>query len=182
MIRRASVIGVLLALAAGGPGLAADSLEYPVKAAYLYKFGPFVEWPPAAFEGPASPVVICVVGDDPFGPMLEKTVEGQHIGQRVVTVRRIEALGRGSGCHVAYLSGGKAQSVAEGLAAASGMAVLTVTDAGRPGAVRGVIHFVIKDNRVRFHIDDAAAAKGGLNISSKLLSLGLSVRSRKGRG
>ncbi len=179
-MRRAVLIAVSLAMA-GAPAPAADSLEYPIKAAYLYKFGPFVEWPPTAFDTPTAPVVVCVVGDDPFGAVLDRAVEGQHVGARPIVARRVEKLERGSGCHIAYLGGSAVQTVAQALAEAGGP-VLTVTDGGRPGSGRGVIHFVVKDNRVRFHIDDAAAAKAGLNISSKLLSLALSVRSRKERG
>jgi hypothetical protein len=176
------MVWAVLALVAAGPARAQGSLEYPVKAAYLYKFGPFVEWPPAAFEGAAAPVVLCVVGDDPCGAALDRAVEGQHVGARPIVVRRIERLERGSGCHIAYLAGSAVQSVAEGLAGARGAGVLTVTDASREGGARGIIHFVIKDNRVRFHIDEQAAARNGITISSKLLSLALSVRTRKARG
>ncbi|HYE46530.1 MAG TPA: YfiR family protein, partial [Caulobacter sp.] len=79
------------------------SLEYPVKAAYLPKFAPFIDWPPKAFAAPDSPFVICVVGADPFGPLLDKAVRGQRIGRRAFQVRRIATVGRDSGCHVLYV-------------------------------------------------------------------------------
>lgn len=181
--RLALAVVVLTGLAATAlPARAQDSLEYPVKAAYLYKFGPFVEWPPTAVGGPVEPVNLCVVGHDPFGRLLDQTVDGKTVGARPIAVRRLQRLDRGSGCHIAYVSGSSSQSVAAALAAADGAGVLTVTDASRPGAARGMIHFVVRDDRVRFHIDDRAAARSGITISSKLLSLALSVRSRRARG
>lgn len=180
MLPRSAIAGALaLALALPGGTAVAQSLEYPVKAAYLYKFGPFVEWPAGAFDSAVSPLTVCIVGDDPFGPVLDRALDGQAVGQHPVAVRRLDRLDRNSACHVAYVAGSRRQSVAEGLAGVRGAPVLTVTDSGGP---RGIVHFVVKDNRVRFHIDDQAAAQNGIVISSKLLSLALSVKSRRGRG
>ena len=151
-------------------------LEYPVKATYLYNFGPFVEWPARAFEG--GRVNLCVVGADPFGAVLDRAIAGQQIAGRPVTVRRLERVGPGSGCHILYVSGSAKQSTAEALRAVQGTSVLTVTDSARSGDTRGIIHFVVQNNRVRFHIDERAAARNGLGISSKLLSLAISVRGR----
>lgn len=155
-----------------------DSLEYPVKATYLYKFGPFVEWPDAAFASPSSSVNLCVVGDDPFGGILDRAVAGQQIGERSIVVRRVRTLERDSGCHIAYIAGSDAQSVEEALNAARGTHALTVTDAASDAEAKGIIHFVVQDNRVRFEIDDRAAAENRIAISSKLLNLALSVRPR----
>jgi hypothetical protein len=154
------------------------SLEYAVKATYLYKFGPFVEWPGAAFESPSSAINLCVVGDDPFGEILDQAVSGQRIGERPVAVRRLRTVGRESGCHIMYVAGSDAQSVAEILDTVRGTPVLTITDSAQDARAKGIIHFVIHDNRVRFEIDDYAAAGNGLMISSKVLSLALSVRPR----
>jgi hypothetical protein len=146
-------------------GAAAQPLEYAVKAAFLTKFAAFVSWP----GGAAPPVRICVVGDDPFGTALEAAAGGAAV------VRRMTVADRGAGCHVLYAAGSSRQSVAQTLAAVRGAPVLTVTDAAR-GPARGVIHFVVFQDRVRFHIDAGQAAQGGLTISSKLLALGLSVK------
>lgn len=151
---------------------------HQVKAAYLYKFAPFVDWPANAFPSPSSPLVLCVAGDDPFGPVLDRTVVGQKIGTHPIQVRRMGRADKAAGCHILYLSGSKTQSVAEGLSSVRGSPVLTVTDGARSGEDRGVIHFVARDRNIRFQIDDEAAARNGLNISSKLLSLAVSVKSR----
>ena len=175
----AAGLAALLALALGSEAGAQNrSLEYPVKATYLYKFAPFVDWPPTAFASPTSPVNLCVAGDDPFGAMLEQAVAGQQISGRPVAVRRLQTVGPRSGCHILYVAGSRGQSAAEALKSVDGTSVLTVTDAARTPNTRGVIHFVVQNDRVRFHIDEQAAARNRLSISSKLLSLALSVRHR----
>ncbi len=170
------VLGPLMAcaLALTWPGSPrAENLEYAVKATFLYKFAPFVDWP----RGPAPPAfILCVQGDDPFGPVLDRAVEGQRIEGRPVVVRRIEVVAPGSGCQVAFLAGSHRQSVLDALRALRGAPVLTVTDGEAP---HGVIHFRIKDNRVRFDVDQVAADEAGLGLSSKLLNLALSVRVRR---
>ncbi|HJV59401.1 MAG TPA: YfiR family protein [Albitalea sp.] len=159
---------LLLAMAgASGGVVAAEQLEYAVKAAYLAKFASYVDWPPAAFATPTSPVVLCVVGEDPFGPLLDEAAAGQQVSGRAIVVRRLKSIGRDAGCHIAYL--GK-DAHADDL---RGTGTLVVADSGN-----GIINFVVKDNRVRFTVDDDAAAKNGLAISSKLLNVALSVKSR----
>ena len=164
-------------LAVPWSGAWGQSLEYPVKAAFLYKFGAFVEWPPAALDASPSPFVLCVVGDDPFGPALDQAVAGQHVGRHPVTVRRMARIDRGApACHVLYAAGSKAQPAAQVLAAVQGEPILTVTDETHGDGSHGVVHFVLQSSRFRFEIDAHAASQNGLSISSKLLSLAVSVR------
>ena len=155
-----------------------DSVEYAVKATYLYKFAPFVEWPRGTFPSPTSPVTLCIVGDDPFGATLDRALAGQSVGQRPIELRRRRTAERDSGCHIMYIAGSAAQSVTEALAVVRGTPVLTITNSVREGRAKGIIHFVIAENRVRFEIDDYAAAQSGLAISSKVLALAVSVRPR----
>lgn len=152
--------------------------EYAIKATYIYKFAPFVEWPDAAFASPSSTIELCVVGADPFGTMLEQAVEGQRIHERPIVLRHVATASRDSGCHIMYVGGSPQQSVAEALGAVRGAPVLTITDAALDADAKGIIHFVVRDNRVRFDIDDHAASENGLVLSSKVLSLALSVKPR----
>lgn len=169
--------GLLLALVVPVATAWADApTEYRVKAAFLSKFGDFVDWPEAGFADATAPAVLCVVGHDPFGPTLDQVAQGQRLHGRTIVVRRIKVIERTSGCHLAYLGGG-AQDQALALRTLAGAPVLTITDQA-PEAARGVIDFTLRDNRVRFQIDDAAAARHGLTISSKLLALAISVRPR----
>jgi hypothetical protein len=146
-------------------------LEYAVKASYLYKFAPFVQWPPTAFQAPSAPLVICIAGQDPFGPTLAEAVRGQHVNGHPIVVRRIENVRPGIGCQILFVGGGDTE---EALQAVAHEPVLTVTDHNRSGA-GGIIQFVMVAGRVRFRIDQAAAQDCGIAISSKLLGLAVSV-------
>jgi hypothetical protein len=178
-LRTWAALAAAFAMALGPSGGAyAQFQEFQVKAVYLYKFAPFVDWPANAFPSPASPLVLCVAGEDPFGPMLDRAVAGQKIGTHPIQVRRLGRAEKPAGCHILYLGGSKAEAIADALAGVRGAPVLTVTDGAVAGDDRGVIHFVVKDRTIRFEIDDSAAAKNGLTISSKLLSLAVAVKGR----
>jgi hypothetical protein len=157
------------------PGWAAPSLESAVKAAYLLKFAPFVEWPPRAFASPTSPFSICVVGPDPFGAALDQAVAGQKVGDRPVVVRRLASTAGASDCQVLYAGRAPERPLAEVLQTLHSQPVLTVAEEGQH-AQGCVIRFVLQDGRVRFAIDEAAAQAAGLGISSKLLSLAANNR------
>jgi hypothetical protein len=167
----------LAAFASWQPGLTQGaSLEYAVKATYLDKFAPFVAWPSPSAEFPGGAFTVCVVGGDPLGPLLDRAVSGQRIGDHPVEVRRFATIAGDPGCSVMYITGSAAQPVPAVLAAVRGTPVLTVTDGAQDPAGSGIINFVLADDRVRFDIDTVAAAASGLTISSKLLSLALHVK------
>ncbi|MBU3973192.1 MAG: YfiR family protein [Alphaproteobacteria bacterium] len=176
MSRGGRLLVILLAVAwtlagpAASPATAQSDLEYSVKANYLVRFAAFVEWPPRAFAGPQAPMVICIMGRDPFGARLERAARGQTAYGRPLAIRRPASREAAAGCHILYLGAGAAAPPAE-----SQTGMLLVTDAAA-AADRGMIHFVLRDARVRFHIDDQAARRSGLVISSRLLNLALSVR------
>ena len=179
---RAWLVRCSLALAVlpiGTPvSLAQDSLEYALKASFLFKFGSFVSWPNEAFDSPTSPLVLCIAGRDNFGDIIDRAVAGQLIGRRPIEVRRIPTAEQNSACHIMYIAGSPTQSVAEGLAAMRHTHTLTFTNSEPDATAKGIVHFVIKDNRLRFEIDDSLAAENGLILSSKVLSLAVSVKPR----
>jgi hypothetical protein len=162
-------LSALLGVPAGAQP-AQSPLELAIKATDLYKFAAFVDWPANAFAGPTDPAVLCVAGDDPFGPLLDQAVRGQRIGARPIMVVRLDRVEKGVACNVLFVAPSRRQPPAEALDKVRGQPVLTVTDSA-DGAARGMIDFVLKDARVRFRIDPRAAERGGLAISSKLLSL-----------
>ncbi len=170
-------IAAWLALLAGMHAACAQgaSLEYAVKATYLHKFAPFVEWPDPAAEFPGGNFTVCVVGDDPLGSVLDRAVNGQDVAGHPIVVRRLASVSGNPGCAVMYVTGSDIQSAAVALAAVHGLPELTVTDGATDPAAKGIINFVIQDDRVRFDIDLSAAAAAGLTISSKLLSLAVHV-------
>lgn len=140
-----------------------------VKAVFLFNFAQFVEWPDAAFAGPGAPLVIGIVGDDPFGSFLDETVRGETVRGRPLIVRRgrqVEAVGK---CHIIFLRPPENEEIQPILDALRGQPTLTVSDA--PGFLRrgGMVGFAFERNRVRVRINPDAATGAGLKMSSKLL-------------
>jgi hypothetical protein len=138
-----------------------------------------VDWPIASFAGPADPFAICIIGKDPFGPLLDRMTAGQKAAGRPMVVRRMSKAVRGPGCQIMYLGGAPGQSPEEALAAVHGTPVLTVT-AGQ--GAPGIVDFALVQGRERYRIDDQGASENGLGISPKLLALALSVRPRADTG
>jgi hypothetical protein len=170
----AALTAILLAFQVSA---AEPTLEYPVKATFLYKFGDFVEWPLGSFHAAAAPLQLCILGADPFGNILTEAIVGRHSAGRNIDVRQIQASAEAGACHILFV--GKTPAAAEALKAVHSYPVLTVTDEDDGQNAIGVIHFTIRENRVRFIIDDQAAAANNLNISSKLLSIAVAVKPRK---
>ncbi|HEX7759980.1 MAG TPA: YfiR family protein [Caulobacteraceae bacterium] len=148
-------------------------MEYAVKAAYLYRFAPFVQWPPDAFASAASPFNLCVLGDDPFGAALDQAVRGQSVGDHPVVVRRLRAAEVATGCQILYVQDARRPALASALRGVRGAPVLTVSDQGRGDGT--IIQFVVKEGHVRFSIDTGLAAASHVTISSKLLSLAVTT-------
>lgn len=175
----ASLCLLILAGAASGAGPPSSptTLERAIQANFLFKFAPFVEWPPAAFSPTDRKFVICVVGEDPFGTILDDVVRGQKMASRPVVIRRAGSEtgpnARPNGCHILY-AGPSADPGYAPFAAAEGQSVLTVADKGA-GPAGAMIEFVRQSGRVRFQINDGAARANGLKISSKLLGLAIAV-------
>ena len=151
------------------------SLEYAVKATYLYKLAPFVNWPPQTFTAANVPFRICVVGEDPFDDYLEKAVAGHSFGTHPFEVRRMQTLAPDAQCQIVFVSHLPTQNIGDVMASVDGKPVLTVTDSTAPGGSGSIMQFVIENGRVRFDIDTGAAARNHLTISSKLLNLALAV-------
>ena len=168
--------GILLLLAAvfAGHAQAAEDvalLEYKVKGAFLYNFAKFVEWPAAAFKTNDSPLVIGVLGDTMLPPDLEQAVEGRTVNGRPVVVRRSKRIEDLIEAHVLFISSSEQADYGRIMGMLTGRGVLTVGESPEFLRQGGVINFVLRDNRVRFEIDRAAAEKKGLKISSQLLKL-----------
>ena len=160
-----------VSLAAFATAAFAEPLEYSVKAANLTKFGIYVEWPGLA---PNAPLNLCIAGADPFGKALASATDSQQTGSRFIVVRRLPTITAESNCQIAFFSNNDS-STPQVIDSLRGSPILTVSDSGGKGAI---ISFVIKDNRVRFEIDDAAAAQNNLALSSKLLGLAVNVKPR----
>jgi hypothetical protein len=152
-------------LAAGAAGASKEvSLEYQVKAAYLFNFAKFVEWPSEARTGPLT---ICVAGQNPFGVVLEETVRGEIVNDRPLAARVIA--GPETGCHIVFVPQGI--DTAPYLNALRGSPTLTVGEMPDFISQGGIINFVLEEGKVRFQIDSKGAERADLRISSHLLRL-----------
>lgn len=153
------------AVSVADPAPTAD--EYQVKAAFLYNFTRFVQWP----WPPAGPFVIAVVGDDRIAEALERVVRGKTAHGRAVVVRRLAPSDDPRGAHILFVTADSEARTADLRARALAAGVLTVGESPYFLREGGMIRFLVDDNRVRFQIDAAAAQAAGLRISSQLLSL-----------
>jgi len=145
--------------------------EYQIKAAFLFNFAKFVEWPAAAFKSPEEPIGICMLGQNPFGSALTDAVRGKVVGNRTLVVREAPNAQQAGKCHILFVAASerkRLRSVMEGI---QGLSVLTVGETDNFIANGGVINFRLENARVRFEIDAGAAERSKLRISSKLLSL-----------
>jgi len=163
----ALVIGLLPAL----PLPASAESEGQVKAAFLFNFARYVEWPPAAFEGEAAAIRLCVIGGTDFQRIIADTVSGRSVGTRQVAVEKVEGLDAAEACHLLFLDAGVVLPPAVVADRLGAHAVFTISDQPGFAADGGVANFILVDQKVRFEINPSAARRAGLKISSSLLRL-----------
>jgi len=167
---RSTVLGALCLLLVSGMAAAAEPLEYAVKAAFIYNFAKFVEWPKESSSKEGS-FVIGILGRDPFGGALQQTVSGKTIRERKITVKQFSRIEDAIGSDILFISTSEKEGVAQILRRLDGAPVLTISDLGRFSEQGGMIEFVIDHDRVRFAINPGASAQAGLKPSSQLLKL-----------
>jgi hypothetical protein len=147
----------------------AESREYEVKAVFLFNFAQFVEWQKDAFPDASAPLVIGILGSDPFGAYLDEAVRGERVNDRAIVIRRFSSVGDVGTCHILFISKSEAPNLGDILAALKGRSILTVSDMDQFSRDGGMIRFVMESNKVRLRINNDAARAAGLRISSKLL-------------
>ena len=145
--------------------------EYDVKAVYLLKFGHFVRWPASAFADSSDPVVVGVVGQDPFDGKLKRTLEGRTLAGRPVELRRYTKPADLDSCHILFVGALDRTRVRATLERLRHQPTLTVGESEDFLDVGGTLQFIMRDDLVRFRIDGERARLAGLAISSKLLQL-----------
>jgi len=155
-------------------GDASDSSEYLIKAGFIYNFAKFVEWPSTSFPQSDSPIVIGVLGTDPFGNVLDHIVADKKIGSRGFVVRRYKwgkDLKDLRDCQILFISASEKAHTDEVVEFVKWLPILTIGETPGFAERGGVIRFTLEDNRVRFEVNVDAAHKANLNISSRLLTL-----------
>ena len=144
-----------------------------VEAAYLFNFGKFVTWP--ADHAPSDSFAICILGKDPFGPVLDSTVAGESIGSKKIGVRRLTKIQDGSRCNILFISSSEDDHLSSILTAAQKMNLLTVSDIKRFAERGGTIGLVTQKDKIRFEVNRAAAEHCHLTVSSELLKVAVRV-------
>lgn len=176
--RLLGVLSLMLLLAFGCLGAAPASTqapEYRVKAAFVYKFSDYVEWPSEAFANPNSPLVIGVVGADTLAEELARIAGGRTVGGRPVAVRKLRYGEPLSGLHVIFLGQSNSRQLTAALGSSKGHAALTVTESADGIRLGSMINFVVESDKVRFDVALASAEASRLKISSRLLAVARNV-------
>lgn len=169
MLSTARRLIVLLALCASSLVFANPAPEYRVKAAFLFNFSQFVSWPAHAFSSATAPIVIAVLGSDPFGSDLDAIVNGEHVGSHPLIVRRYRDVSEVDGCHILFIDRSESAQLPQIVQALRGRDVLTVSDIEGSAQNGVMIDLVTESNHIHMQINVAAAQASGLTISSQLL-------------
>ena len=169
------VLAALMLTSVAASAVPASSPEYEVKAAFLYKFGNFVD----VHVPPGFPFVVTILGDDPFGDAIDAMVRGKSIGGRPVEVRRVHNVSEIKQGGIVFISASEKPRMREILEALRNTPALTVGDIDGFAAAGGMIGFVLDQNRVRFEINQGAAEEAGVRINAKLLALARIISTEK---
>jgi hypothetical protein len=158
--------------------LAQDSTtpDYKIKAAFLYNFAKLTDWPASAFSTVKSPLVIGVLGRDPFGALLEETITDHKIDGRSLIIRRFNSLKDVKDCHILFICESEKENLAEILTTLRDKAILTVSDTAQFTGYGGMIQLIKKQEGIRFAINTSAASHAQLKLSSKLLRLATNLQ------
>lgn len=168
------LLHVLVPRTAGGQEDPVD--EYKLKAAMLYNLTYFVEWPGSAYPDRHAPILLCILGQDPFASSLASTIPKQTDNVRPVLIRHLQSDKEIPGCLILYISSSERKTAAHIFSSLNGSGILTVGEMTQFAAHGGMIQFSLEDQHVRFDINIDAASRAGLKISSKLLALAKIVK------
>ncbi len=154
---------------------ASANSEYQVKAAFLFHFAQFVDWPPETFKGANSPVTYCTIGEDPLHGALDQSLSGKMIGARPLRVQHFKQPQQMQDCQILFIGAVDKKRMSTALASVRGNPVLTVSDSEHFAQEGGMIGFCLEENKIRFEINLDAAGEAKLKISAKLLALARKV-------
>jgi len=146
-------------------------LEYQVKAAFLFNFTRFINWPSSAFKSDDAPFVIGIAGNDPFGSFLDDIVQGESVGGRPIVIQRLNDFKDVSNCRILFINSNEPATIKEILAATAHRSILTVSDADNFIRLGGAVRFFKKENKIKIEINTFAVKDSQLEVSSKLLSV-----------
>lgn len=165
------LFAVLLSFGANAPPQEEITKEYQVKAVFLYNFTQFIEWPPDAFAQPDAPLVIGILGPDPFGKYLDETIQGEKVNGHPLVVQRFQTLAEVAHCQVLFISTDEKNQWKPIFEYAKAKHVLTVGDVTNFSRQGGMVRFFPEENKIRIRINLTSVKDADLKVSSKLLRL-----------
>lgn len=170
---RALALATLVSLAGVIPARPqeAPSVEYQLKAAFLFNFAKFVAWPPDAFLSDKTPITLCVFRNDPFGGTLDEVIRGKTINNRELLARRVNGLSDLKACHLVFVSQKEEKQLPEILNSLKGASALVVGESEDFAESGGAVQFFLENNKLRFAVNVDAIQRARLQASSKLLAL-----------
>lgn len=170
-------VGALVLLSAlPAPARSSHPTQYDVEAAYLYQFGNFIQWPSKSGADRPKTFTICVLGNDPFGDVLDDTLRGSKMNGLPMVSKRVTYVRDAAGCQILFISSSRQDQLAADLIALRGQPILTVSDIPDFVSRGGMVQFVLTEDRVRFEIGLPSAQNAGLKLSSQLLKVAVAVR------
>ena len=186
---------VLFTMESVAPSIHAKSSsasEYQLKAVFLYNFAKFVEWPSESFADARAPIILGILGKDPFGTTIDQIIKSKTVKDRKLTIKRFEKIKdlrasfagkreKGAACHILFISSSEEEYLAKILEILKASSVLTVGEMEKFTQRGGMIIFTVKENKIRFEINLDAAKRAELKISSKLLKLAKIVRDERSK-
>lgn len=170
LLRHGAALLALLLFVPGAAVHAQPNLERQVKAAYLYKFAGFVEWPEGSFAAPDSPLLIGVAGNDALADQVEQMVAGRSVNGHALTVRRLRRGASLAGVHILFIGAMEHGALAELLNAARGQSLLTVSDSSDAASLGCMVNFVVAEDKLRFEVALRPVTGSGLRISARMLA------------
>ena len=166
-----ATVAVILPISRGSIAQESQPSEYQIKAAFIFNFAKFVEWPSTALPKANSPMIIGVLGDNPFRDNLEKTIKNRSVEDHPLVIKRFASAAEATNSHILFISSSEKGQLVEVIKTLEGSTVLTVGEMDEFNEKGGMINFVMEGTKIRFRINNEAATRAGLKISSKLLSL-----------
>jgi hypothetical protein len=167
------LFSLIFAFGFNGRAQNSQPTEYQIKAAFIYHFAMFVDWPTQVFADASSPMVVGVLGKNVFGDNLEQAINGKIIQGHPLQFKEFNSMDQATNCQVLFISTSEKSHLSSILAHINGTSILTVSEMDNFTRDGGMINLVVVEDKVRFQINNDAAKKAGLTISSKLLSLAI---------
>ena len=167
-ISRIVIIGILTFVQVESP---AASLEYEIKAAFIYNFAKFVEWPAVPGSRQKETLTLCILGEDPFGEAIDK-LDGRKVQEQTIKIERVGSIDDLTGCRILFISKSETDNLPELIKLlGSEKGILSISDIDGFAKNGGVIELVLHENKVKFTVNISTAKESQLNLSSKILRL-----------